>query len=118
MMQLTGRLFFYLDGETSDRKIVKDHLQVLELNTWYDVYTILDDFTIVQTKGCIKSNESWNYHNNYDDSENEMYVKHNGNEFRRRFFLKYSEVKEIQKKNIEMWKKMLNAELERLDSLT
>lgn len=116
-MELNSSLYLYLEGDPPSKEIIKDHLKVLELGTWYDVFTITNDFKVISTKGAIQNNGSWNYHNNYDDSENEMYVKINGNALSRRFFLKEKEARKVQEYNIQKWKVKLEAEIERVNAL-
>lgn len=99
-------------------KIVEDYLKVLELNNEYAAFTVDDDLNIVNCKGSISSDGSWNYHNNYDDSENVMFVKFENNyKIQRWFTLNKSEAIKIQQENIIKWKEILNAELKRLEEL-
>jgi len=61
----------------------------------------LDTNDIVEGWGWIASNESYNYHNNYDDSEDCMWfnVKETGFGNQQWFTLNYERVLEIQKEN-------------------
>lgn len=55
----------------------------------------LDTNDIVEGKGCIKSNESYNYHNNYDNSEDCMWF----NNKQQWFTLNHDRAVVIQKEN-------------------
>jgi hypothetical protein len=55
----------------------------------------LDNNSIVEGEGWIESNGSYNYHNNYDDSEDCMYFEGK----QQWFSLNYERVVEIQKEN-------------------
>ena len=58
-------------------KIVKNYLKVLKENTEYPAWTINDKLEVVKCIGMIANDGSWNYHNNYDDSEDVLYVIEN-----------------------------------------
>lgn len=55
----------------------------------------LKDNSIVEGDGWVASNESYNYHNNYDDSEDCMWF----NKEQQWFTLNYEKVLEVQKEN-------------------
>ncbi len=93
--------------------IVDNYLKVLEENKEYDAWTINEAFEIIECKGSIRNNESWNHHNNYDNSENELYV---GSKTKW-FTLNKSEAIKIQSENIQAWKAMLDNELLRLEKI-
>ena len=100
-------------------KIVEDYLKFLAKNADYDVYTLNDELEIVKCKGRIKNNDVWNYHNNYDDSEDELFVMLNLSGYNARWFsLNREEVEKVQKENIEEWRKMLEEEVTRLTLIT
>ena len=66
----------------------------------------------------IANDGSWNYHNNYDDSEDVLYVIENKTRTKQWFSLNKDEVIEVQKENILKWKLILEQELSRLQTLT
>ena len=104
---------FYLKTPQTSGDIVNDYLKVLEENKEYDAWTINERLEVIECKGSIKNNESWNYHNNYDSSENELYV----GTHTKWFSLNKGEVINIQKENISRWKLELEQELLRLENL-
>ena len=108
------KLEYNIDIPSHYGQIVKDYLKVLTLNKEYDVYSLNDNLEIIRCKGIIKNNESWNYHNNYDDSENELYIIYNKHIIKKWFSLNREDVEEIQQKNIKNWQNILNKELLRL----
>jgi hypothetical protein len=59
----------------ADKDIIENYLKIFKENEEYDAYSIDDNLKIVKGKGSIKNNGSWNHHNNYDDSKNELYFK-------------------------------------------
>lgn len=100
-------------------KIVEDYLKLLAKNTDYDVYTLNDELEIIKCKGKIKNNDAWDYHNNYDDSEDELFVMINSSGYNKRWFsLNREEVEKVQKENIQEWWKMLEEEVTRLTLMT
>ena len=56
-------------------ELAKDYSKVLEVDTEYKCYFINDKLEIQEGYGYISNNGSYNYHNNYDTSENILYVK-------------------------------------------
>ncbi len=101
-----------------DGKIVKNYLKVLKENTEYPAWTINDKLEVVKCIGMIANDGSWNYHNNYDDSEDVLYVIENKTRTKQWFSLNKDEVIEVQKENILKWKLILEQELSRLQTLT
>ncbi len=99
-------------------KIVKNYLKVLKENTEYPAWTINDKLEVVKCIGMIANDGSWNYHNNYDDSEDVLYVIENKTRTKQWFSLNKDEVIEVQKENILKWKLILEQELSRLQTLT
>lgn len=99
--------------------IVEKMLKIIERDKEYDVWTLNEKLEVVQCKGIIKNNESWNYHNNYDNSEDELYVqlnKHKG--FVKQWFsLNKRAAVKAQQTNISQLKKLLQKELDRLDKI-
>lgn len=56
-------------------KVVEERLKLIDLNKKYSGYTLLDDLSIIESHECsIGSDGSYNYHNNYDDSQNVLKV--------------------------------------------
>lgn len=98
-------------------EIVEDYLKVLKEKAEYDAWTINENLEIVECKGIIESNGSWNYHNNYDDSSLELYVIINKSKRPSWFSLNKDDVVKIQQENIDKWKILLNNELLRVDCL-
>jgi hypothetical protein len=73
-----------------------DELKNLIGNSKVKAYSInLKDNSIVAGEGWIASNESYNYHNNYDDSEDCMWF--DGEQ--QWFTLNYERVLEVQREN-------------------
>jgi hypothetical protein len=73
-----------------------EELKKLIGNSKVKAYSInTRDNSIVEGEGRIASNESYNYHNNYDDSEDCMWF--NGE--KQWFTLNYDRVLEVQKEN-------------------
>lgn len=71
---------FDIDLPSARGKIVEDYKRIFEIEEKYvktekkyDAYSIDDNLEIIKGVGVIKSNGMWNYHNNYDDSEDELY---------------------------------------------
>lgn len=56
-------------------KTVEKYLGHLKEKEKYNAYSISDDYELIFGKGYIDSNNSWNYHNNYDDSENTLWFE-------------------------------------------
>ncbi len=54
-------------------KLIKEYLTILSVNTDYTAYSIDDDYNVIAGIGTIKNNGSYNYHNNYDDSEDTLF---------------------------------------------
>ena len=105
----------YISTPSKYGQIVTDYLKVLKEKTEYDAWTLNDKLEVVQCKGFIENNGSWNYHNNYDDSENEMYVIINKQKINKWFSLNKEDVIKVQQENILKWKNMLQEELSRLE---
>jgi len=79
-----------------DKEDLKNYLAVFS-RTPVKAYTLNDDFEIVEGMGKIASDDSYNYHNNYDDSEDVMYF----NTEQKYWTPSLEKIKEIQKENIE-----------------
>lgn len=105
----------YLSTPSKDGRIVEDYLKVLKVKTEYDAWTLNDKLEVVKCKGLIENNGSWNYHNNYDDSENEMYVIIDKKKINQWFSLNKEDVIKVQQENILKWENMLQKELLRLE---
>lgn len=99
------------------RETVKDYLKVLIENKEYPAYTINDDLEIIECKGVISNNGSWNYHNNYDDSENELYVIIDGRRINKWFSINREDVEKVQAENIIQWNLKLADEINRVNKL-
>jgi hypothetical protein len=115
---ITMELKHYLSTPLKYGEIVKDYLKVLKEKTEYDAWTLNDQLEIVKCKGLIENNGSWNYHNNYDDSENEMYVIIDKQKTNKWFSLNKEDVIKVQQENILKWKNMLQEELSRLEVIS
>lgn len=71
-------------------------------NSKVKAYSIdLKDNSIVEGEGWVASNESYNYYNNYDDSEDCMWFSKKPNSVGNQqwFTLNYEKVLEVQKEN-------------------
>lgn len=108
----------YLSTPSKYGKIVEDYLKVLKEKTEYDAWTLNEKLEVVKCKGIIENNGSWNYHNNYDDSENEMYVIINNQKINKWFSLNKEDVIKVQQENIIKWKNVLQEELKRLELIS
>jgi len=108
----------YLSTPPKCGKIVEDYLKVLKEKTEYDAWTLNEKLEVVKCKGIIENNGSWNYHNNYDDSENEMYVIINNQKIKKWFSLNKEDVIKVQQGNILKWKNVLQEELKRLEVIS
>lgn len=99
-------------------QIVKDYLKVLNVDTEYPAYSLNEKLEIIECKGVISNNESWNYHKDCDDSENELYVVIGKVRTAKWFTLNKEDAVRVQKENIEKWRAILVDELSRLDTIT
>ena len=95
-------------------EIVSTYLKVLKENVQYEAWTIEDNMEVVRCMGIIKNNGSWNYHNNYDNSENELYVVIEKTIQARWFSLNRDEAITVQRNNIIKWESIINEEKNRL----
>jgi len=99
-------------------EIVEEYLKTMQVKTKYNGYTISDKLEVVECVGIICSDGSYNYHNNYDDSELQLAIIASPNTFLGKWFtLNKSEAEKVQRENIEKWREVLNNELLRLQSL-
>ena len=80
-------------------------------------FTLNDKFEIIECQGVIESDGSWNYHNNYDDSQDTMYCIIDGIQSIRWFTPKKEIIRLVQKENINSWKDMLRKEAKRVSGL-
>lgn len=100
-------------------EIVNEYLKTMQIKTKYNAYTISDELEVIECVGIIQSDGSWNYHNNYDDSELELAIVTSKNSNLGRWFtLDKEEAEKIQRENIKEWKEVLNNELLRLHIIT
>ena len=97
---------------------VKQYRQVLNVDVKYPAFTINDKLEIIECIGIISNNGSWNYHNNYDDSEEELFVIINDQKIRKWFTLSKEYALQIQNDNIRAWKNSLKKELLRLENIS
>ena len=72
-----------------------------------DAFSLDDDYKIVKGKGCIKYNDSYDYHRNLDKSEEAMFF--NGKE--QWFTLSEDKIKEVYNQNAELIRNTLNEKL-------
>lgn len=105
-------------GIQPDGKIVDDYKKVLQVDEEYNAYTINKDCEIVKCKGLISNNGAWNYHNNYDTSEDELYVKFMGSNHKKEqwWTLSEKEALEKQKEVIAFEKEKLNKKVAKLEN--
>ena len=58
-------------------ELIKTYSSIYKENEKVKAYSINEDtLEIVEGEGYIASDESYNYHNNYDDSENTLWFEH------------------------------------------
>lgn len=60
------------------RELPKLYRQVIGMNQWKPAWTLSGDLELVECEGSVGMHESWNYHNNYDDSEPVLCVRYHG----------------------------------------
>lgn len=111
-------LKYYISRPPTFGKIVNDYLKVLREGHQYSAWTLNDKMEVVECKGLVENNCSWNYHNNYDDSENELYVIIENEKIKQWFSLNKEDVVNIQQENVSKWKLILEQELSRIQEIT
>jgi hypothetical protein len=94
-------------------EIVNERLKVLDLNKKYDGFTLNENLEIVKRICSIESDGSWNYHNNYDNSENVLKI----GSICKWWTLSEVEIKKVQKEHLDKAIKLLTEEIERLKSI-
>ena len=92
--------------------IVEERLKVLEIETNYEGFTLDENLNIIKTKCSIENNGRWNYHNNYDNSENVLKV---GN-IEKWWTLSEKEIKKVQKENLDNNINIFTKEIKKLKS--
>lgn len=98
--------------------IRKYYLDTLPKDVEYLAYSLNNNLEIVECRGIVNYEERWNYHNNYDDGDYELFVIVNNIKRKGWFSLKREDVVAFQKVNIEIWKTTLLNELNRLNRLS
>ena len=93
-------------------KNTEERLKNFNLDTKYDGYTLNDELEIVKCECSIENDGMWNYHNNYDSSQNVLKV---GDEHKW-WTPNKKEIKKIQKKHLKKALKVLSCEVKRLKS--
>lgn len=84
----------------------------------YDAFTIDNTLEIIKCKGFIESNGHYNYHNNYDSSEDVLMISVPNRSHREQWFtLDINEAKKVQQNLINEWKVSLNTEISRINQL-
>lgn len=102
----------------NDRTIVKQYLTVLKADVKYPAFTVNDRLELEECQGIIGNNGSYNYHNNYDDSEDELQIIYpNGSRVRRWFTLNKQDALDVQAENIRAWREIIKEELLRLETI-
>ena len=98
-------------------ELTKKYLTLFQANEQYDAYTLDESFNIVKVKGSIENNESYNYHNNYDDSRDSLYfrIDEKASRLNKYWTVSYKEIKELQKLEIDKALKEINDEVEKLN---
>ncbi len=76
-------------------------------NTVVDAYSLDDDYKIIKGRGCIKFNDSYDYHKNLDKSEEAMFF--DGRE--RWFTLSEEKIKKLYNENANIIREALNEKL-------
>mgnify|MGYP003635224084 CR=1 FL=1 len=94
-------------------EIVKTRLRNLELDKKYEGFTLNEKLEIEKCECTIKNDGNWNYHNNYDNSENVLMV----GDKNKWWTLNETEIKEIQKEHLYKAIKVLTDEIDRLKSI-
>ena len=99
-------------------EIVEDYLKTMSEKVEYNGFTISDELEVVECKCIIISDGSWNYHNNYDNSQLELAIITGKNTTMGKWFtLRKEEAIVVQKENIERYKEILLNELSRVSTL-
>lgn len=107
----------YLRLPDTTGEIVDRYLQVLAVGTNYPAYTLNEDLTIEECLGRIEENDDYDYHRGLDCSKLELHVIKDLVKQQKWFSLNRSEVKKLQVEEISKFKKVLKAELRRLNRL-
>lgn len=107
---------------------IKKMLNVIDQDQLIKGYTLDDSLNVVQVWCSIENDGRYNYHNNYDSSEPEMYVymcdvdleEKDRKRYRheRWWTLSLEKIRMIQKENIQQHMKVLQSELGKLENLT
>lgn len=94
-------------------EVVEERLKVLELKKKYNGFTLNEKIEIIQCECSIENDQSWNFHNNYDDSKNVLIAGRKS----KWWTLNEQEIKKIQKVNLDKVILSLSEEIDRLKSL-
>lgn len=95
-----------------------DEIKKVIGNSYVQAYSLNDELEIIEGQGRIKSDNRWNYHCNYDDSEDCMFFKIEGRSEKEQYFTtSLEEIKKIQQENIKAYRKVLQDEIKRIDNL-
>ncbi len=78
-----------------------------------DAYSLDDEYKIVKGKGCIKYNDSYDYHRNLDKSKEAMFF----NRKEQWFTLSEDKIKEIYNQNAEYIREAITAKLNEYPTL-
>jgi predicted DNA-binding protein with PD1-like motif len=97
-------------------KIVDKYLQTLDHGKYYDAFTLSDSLQIIQVKGIIQNNGRYHLHHNYDNSEDELFIRHLTGKTEKRFWTtSFEEIQSIRVQNIKTWCETLQNELKRYE---
>jgi len=95
------------------------YLKLLREDEVYDGYYLGDNLEILKAKCTISNDGSYNYHNNYDDSQPTLYIilDERGTKIERWWTLSENEIKEKQSYVIEGRIKDLKKQINFLESI-
>ena len=95
-------------------ELMEKYTMIFDPDTNYKGYILNDLLEIVQREDCsIKNDGSYNYHNNYDDSENTLFVGD-----KKKFWTpSLQEITKIQQANLDVRIFHLTEEVERLEKM-
>ena len=91
-------------------EVVSERLKVLELDEKYKAYTLNEKLEIEELYCSIENNGNWNYHNNYDSSENVLKV----GDINKWWTLNKTEIEQIQREHIDRAINFLTQEINKL----
>lgn len=97
------------------KTIAEVYENIFELNVHYKAFSIDEDFNIIEGIGIIRNNKSWNYHNNYDNSYNDLYFLYKNVERQQWWAIDLKEVNAVLQQEISRVKSILLQKIKDLD---